>query len=142
MKYIKTYENLLPWQQTLLDFYPEVNKLFEFLKKFVKEMPSEFPNNTFYKSLQIEDNGKEKGWQTYSIILNTYYYFIFQFDYKSDGMWIKYTCDNKMENYLKKLENFFDAIAKEHNEWGWRFDGDEFMSEDINMYLNANKYNL
>lgn len=142
MKYIKTYENSLPWQQTLLNFYPEVNKLFEYLKKMIKEMPSEFPTNTFYKSIYIENNGKEKGWQTYSIILNTYYYFIFQFDYTPEGMWIKYTRSDNMKNYLKKLETFFNAIAKEHNEWGWCFDSEKFMSEDIDIYLNANKYNL
>lgn len=141
MKYIKKYERLKNPNTE-----PEVLKLYEYLQNLVKEIKWEFPTNTFYKAfykdIYIEDNGIWRGWQTYSIILDSYYYFVFQFDYKPDGMWIKYTRDNKIKNEIKKLEIFFNDIAKKHSEWGWCFDREKFMSEDIDMYIKASDYNL
>ena len=52
--------------------------------------------------------------------------------------------DENMENELKKIETFFDAVSNEHTEWGWRFDRNVFLKEidNIDMYLNAKNYNL
>lgn len=138
MRYLRTYER---FYEDIRE--PEVLKLYEYLKEVVKGVKCEFPTNTFYKDIYLEDNNSDlRGWKTYSIILDTYYHFIFQFDYKEDGMWIKYTCSDNIKNNLKRLEKFFDAIAKEKNEWGWCFDRKEFMNSDIDMYIKASNYNL
>jgi hypothetical protein len=143
MKYLKTYEMRLS-SRLPENTEPEVIKFFDYLKMLVMNIDDSETDGDYSAFLRIEDNKNDKGWKTYSIILNSYFYFIYQFDYKEDGMWIKYTCNDKISDELKKIEPFFDAIAIKHNEWGWCFDRETFMKEidNIDMYINAKSYNL
>jgi len=49
-----------------------------------------------------------------------------------------------IKDKLKKIEPFFDEIAKKKNEWGWCFDRETFMKEfdNIDMYIKAKNYNI
>ena len=146
MKYIKTYEKMIlgAFTNNIEDAEPEVVKLFDYLKMLTMNIKEDETDGNYSGFLKIEINRDDKEWKTYSIILDAYYYFIYQFDYKEDGMWIKYTCNEKTKEHIEKLEIFFDEIAKKKNEWGWCFDRETFMREfdHIDMYINANKYNL
>ena len=102
MKYLKTYEMRLG-STIPNNVEPEIIKLFDYLKMLVMGL-----KDTYWKDdelsgrINVECNKDDKEWKTYSIILNCYYYFIYQFDYKEDGMWIKYTCNNEMNYYYTK----------------------------------------
>lgn len=154
MKHLKLFEQLIgaetPEEIKYFGVEPEVIKLRMYLRKIVKKsLGTEYgdyirleKNDRGYTTAKMKENVK-----TFSLILDTYNnYFIFQLDYKETGFWIKYTesCDNKLKNKIKTLRIFFDAIAEEKTDYGWRFNRDTFLSEikNIDMYLNANKYNL
>jgi len=150
MKHLKTFESIFNNDNNnyKMEFPPEVFKLYECLYLLVKNMKSIFPTNEFYRQVIITDNrdvDKDLGYKSYSIVLNTYYYFVFQIDYKSDGMWIKYTSGRgEIYNELLKIEPFFDIVADKHTEFGWCFDRNKFLKEinNIDTYINVNKYNL
>ena len=82
MKYLKTYEMRLG-STIPNNVEPEIIKLFDYLKMLVMGL-----KDTYWKDdelsgrINVECNKDDKEWKTYSIILNCYYYFIYQFDYK------------------------------------------------------------
>ena len=85
--------------------------------------------------------------KTYTLVFNSCRnYFIYQFDYKPDGLWIKYSMGaiTELKDEIKKLGQIFDVIAEDKTEYGWRFDRDKLQSvlHDMSLYKDANKYNL
>lgn len=144
MKYIKTYE----MYGDVVNGPPEVFKLRDYLKNIVLSNFSE----DYGRYIRIGNNSGE-GKIIYSIIFDTLnHYFIYQFDFKDDGMWIKYHIATNysdvgninFERDLKELDYLFDSIAINHTEFGWCFDRETFMKEfdNIEMYMNAKNYNL
>lgn len=135
MKYIKHKESFI-------NIYgvekPEVLLVANFLKSTIDEI-----GPAYSSFMRIEQNKTF----TYSIFLDVYKnYFVFQFDYKVAGLWIKYhsQCQGTLQKEINKLKKFFDAIALEHTEFGWRFDPETFKSEfeNIDFYIDAHDYNL
>lgn len=139
MKYIKTYE----MYGDVVNAPLEVSKLRDYLKNIVLSNFSE----DYGRYIRVGNNSGE-GKIIYSIIFDTFNnYFIYQFDFKEDGMWIKYDINVGRDNFerdLKKLDHFFDSVAINQTEFGWCFDRETFMKEfdNIEMYINAKNYNL
>jgi len=129
-------------------FPPEVIKLKEFLEEVVKKaLPLKYPNTI--REIVLEKNRDKKSHKTFSIILDCYKnYFIFQFDYKKDEISIKYhsACEEELGREITKLNTFFNAVAEKFPDYntGWTFNKETFKTdfENIDMYINANKYNL
>lgn len=91
-----------------------------------------------------------KGHDTYSLTLNGFggrnEYFVFQFDYKKEGLWIKYlnSCSEPLKSDIDKIRILFDTVSSEYNEYGWLFEGDTLSNglDNIDMYISSNNYNL
>jgi len=149
MKHLKLFENYLTNINTLEDAenfdIPEVFKLREILKKLVeKNLSLEYTKPTNNINLEVHDNKKHK---SYSITLEIYqHYFVFQFDYKEDGIHIKYlnSCEGGLKKDISKFKILFDATSKENNDGIWVFDKEELMKglDNYDLYIQTNKYNI
>ena len=152
MKHIKTFEQVrikaeTPVEIRYFEVEPEVIKIREFLRNIIKKTLDE----TYVNYLDLEANQKEERigkWKILSLVFTTLNnYFIFQFDYKKDGLWIKYdcgSCETKLKNKIKSIDNIFDAVCKKKTEYGWNFENGILAKEldNIDIYLTSNKYNL
>lgn len=143
MKYLKTYERLIKQDFSKLD--TEILKI----KKFLSEVIDNDKDYVIIDSNEIYyDESFDKGYKTVSLILDVYEnYFVFQFDYKEDGLWIKFlnSCHNPdLKESINLIGKFFNIIANKHNEYGWRFDKDQISKEldRLDDFINSKKYNL
>jgi hypothetical protein len=139
MKHIRLYNNYLT-----KNAYPkEVNDIFFYLRRLIKEYLQEDFGYTVVNFLKIEKN-KEN---VYSIEFNSYrYYIVFQFNYEEDGLWIKYINSSlePLKSEIDILSDLFNNIAIKKSEYGWNIDKSKLSSEldNIDFYKNSKKYNL
>jgi hypothetical protein len=154
MKHIKTFEQVrikaeTPQEIKYFEVEPEVIKIREFLRKVIKKTLSSSPEYVNY--LDLEENQREERigkWKIFSLVFNTMSnFFIFQFDYKKDGLWIKHDINSiqpKLKNEIKILDNVFDSVCKKKTEYGWNFENGVLAKEldNMDLYTTSNKYNL
>lgn len=141
MKYLKTYE-LITYHQGVK--YPEVIlKIYKYLKKIISEELGEKYGEFVTNSIKLEENRKN----TYSIVFEGYKnYLIIQFDYKEDGVWIKYlnSSEEPLKSKIDILSDIFNNVTIKRSEYGWNVDENKLLSEldNIDTYINSKKYNL
>lgn len=141
MKYFNVQPEVITLREYLRKIVNEINKGYGAYVNLEKNEDRRFPNLDYRTS------------QNYSIVFETYNNsFIFTMymstiiNYEKDKLWIKTNieCQKDLTEKLNNLFHFFNTIAEEHQESEWKFDRNTFLSEfdNINMYIDSNKYNL
>ena len=150
MKYLKLFEDKRDIDISSTKMEPEILAIIEYFKYIVEKTVI----GGFRKDIRCDLEVINDTEKTFTLILDTWQnYFIFKcFCNKEDDLWIKSDLSvmDDLKNEILKLNNFFDIIAKdkkpdENYEYGWWcFDRNTFMLEieNIDMYINAGKYNL
>lgn len=146
MKHIKKFEKYFStWsgQNNISEFPEEIIIIYKIIVKLVKKNLQEIFGDTITNNIRIEENKKD----TYSIAFEAYQnYLIIQFDYKDDGLWIKYLndCSESLAHEINILGKLFNDISINKNNYGWCVDIDTLKTKlnDLDLYYEKNKYNL
>lgn len=136
--------HLKPYNKS--EFSEDVTKIYDYLKGLITKYYSENFGDTVINNIRLEHNIRYSQ-VTDSIIFEVYRnYLVIQFDYKEDGLWIKYlnSCQEPLKSDINILGKLFDNIAIKKTEYGWNLDKNKLLTElnNIDFYYKLNKYNV